>query len=216
MSYFISPCRYACPLMRPIQRYNVLLSYLGKLVKAGLAKEERMDDLTQRIFRAMKLEPGLYEEVEADTGALNQAIIVVVLSSLAAGLGSATQGIGILLGGTIVALLSWLIWAYLIYLIGTKLLPEPQTESNPKELLRVLGFASAPGLIRILGIFHSLRMIIFAIAAIWSIMAMIIAVRQALDYTSTARAVGVCVIAFFIQLLISAILISLIGIPVKT
>ena len=70
-----------------------------------------MDDLTQRIFRAMKLEPGLYEEVEADTGALNQAIIVVVLSSLAAGLGSATQGIGILLGGTIVALLSWLIWA---------------------------------------------------------------------------------------------------------
>ncbi|RKX65721.1 MAG: hypothetical protein DRP41_02820 [Thermodesulfobacteriota bacterium] len=175
-----------------------------------------MDDLTQRIFRAMKLEPGLYEEVEADTGALNQAIIVVILSSLAAGLGSATRGIGILLGGTMIALLSWLIWAYLIYLIGTKLLPEPQTESNPKELLRVLGFASAPGLIRILGIFHSLRMIIFAIAAIWSIMAMIIAVRQALDYTSTARAVGVCVIAFFIQLLISAILISFMGVPVKT
>ena len=135
---------------------------------------------------------------------------------ISVGLGSATQGIGILLGGTMIALLSWLIWAYLIYLIGTKLLPEPQTESNPKELLRVLGFASAPGLIRILGIFHSLRMIIFAIAAIWSIMAMIIAVRQALDYTSTARAVGVCVIAFFIQLLISAILISFMGVPVKT
>jgi len=174
-----------------------------------------MNGLTQRIFRAMKLEASLYEEVEADTDALKQAVIVVVLSSLAAGLGSATQGFGILLGGTIVALLSWLIWAYFIYLVGTKLLPEPQTESNPKELLRVLGFASAPGLIRILGVIPPLRMIIFFIAAVWSLMAMIIAVRQALDYTSTGRAVVVCLITFFIQVLISALLIFLLGPPVK-
>jgi len=171
-----------------------------------------MNSFQDRIIRAAKLDVNLYEEVEADKGAMGQAMAVVVLSSLAAGIGGiGTGGLGGLLMGTIAALAGWYIWAYLTYFIGTKLLPEPQTQSDPGELLRTIGFASSPGLIRILGIIPGLGGVVFVIASLWMLVAMVIAVRQALDYTSTPRAVGVCMIGWVIQLLILVLLFSLFG-----
>lgn len=171
-----------------------------------------MTDFKSRIIRAAKLDVNLYEEVEADRNALGQAMWVVVLSSLAAGVGSiAMGGLGGILMGTIAALVGWYVWAYLTYLIGTRLLPEPQTKANHSELLRTIGFSSAPGLIRILGIIPGLAKIVYLIASIWMLVAMIIAVRQALDYKSTLRAVGVCVIGWIVQILIFALLFSFIG-----
>ncbi|MFC1512204.1 hypothetical protein ACFL5H_03305 [Candidatus Latescibacterota bacterium] len=169
-----------------------------------------MADLKERMIRAAKLDVNLYEEVEADRGALGQAMGVVVLSSVAAGIGTIAQFgvIGILMG-TISTLLLWYIWAYLTYFIGTKLLPEPQTRANHKELLRTIGFSSSPGLIRVLGIIPGLSGIVFQIAGIWMLIAMVIAVRQALDYTSTFRAIGVCLIGWIIQALIFGLLLNL-------
>jgi len=172
----------------------------------------KMEKFINRIVRAAKLDSNLYEEVEADTGAMGQAMAVVVLSSIAAGIGSTMQGIGALFLGTILSLVGWYIWAYLTYLIGTKLLPEPQTSSNPKELLRTIGFSSAPGLTRILGIIPPLRVIAFFIANIWMIVAMVIAVRQALDYRSTIRAISVVFIGWFVQIIFFALLIQLMGV----
>jgi hypothetical protein len=162
-----------------------------------------MADFLNRIVRSAKLDVNLYEEVEADTGALGQAIGVVLLSSIAAGIGTIERGgfSGIFVG-TITALIGWFVWAYLTYLIGTKLLKEPQTNATYGELLRTIGFSSAPGCIRVLGIIPGLMGIIFLIAALWMLVAMVIAVRQALDYKSTLRAVGVCVIGWIIQLII--------------
>ena len=150
-----------------------------------------MTALTDRMVRAAKLDVNLYEEGEADTGAMSQSVTVVVLSSLAAVIGSIHVGgmSGVILG-TIAALVGWYVWAYLTYYIGVKFLPEEQTQSDPGELLRTLGFASAPGLIRVLGIIPGLTGIVFFIAAIWMLSAMVVAVRQALDYQSTWRAVG--------------------------
>ena len=171
-----------------------------------------MATFKDRIIRAAKLDVRLYEEVEADRGAMGQAVGIVVLSSLAAGVGGiAKGGFGGILIGTIAALFGWCIWAYLTYLIGTKLLPEPQTEANPGELLRTIGFSSSPGLIRVLGIIPGLRGVVFLVASIWMLVAMVIAVRQALDYRSIWRAVGVCVIGGIIQVLISALLLSILG-----
>lgn len=82
---------------------------------------------TDRMIRAAKLDVNLYEEVEADKGAIGQAMGVVILSSVAAGIGTGgTAGMKGLVFGTIVALAGWFIWAFLTYYIGTKLLPEPQ------------------------------------------------------------------------------------------
>lgn len=169
-----------------------------------------MTNFTNRIVRAAKLNVHLYEEVEADKGAMPQAMWVVVLSSMAAGIGGiGTGGIGGLLIGMIAALGGWYIWAYLIYLIGTKLLPEPQTKADAGELLRTIGFSSSPGLIRVLGIIPALRGAVFLVASIWMLVAMVVAVRQALDYKSTPRTVGVCAIGWIIQTLIIMLLYSL-------
>lgn len=169
-----------------------------------------MASFTDRMIRAAKLDINLYEEVEADTTAFGQAMGVVIIASLAAGIGSIGKvgGQGII-GGTISALIGWFLWAYLTYFIGTKLLPEPQTSSNPGELLRTIGFSSSPGVIRILGIIPGLYTIVFFIANVWMLVAMVIAVRQALDYTSTFRAVGVCIIGWIVQLVFLWILVSI-------
>jgi hypothetical protein len=171
-----------------------------------------MSSYLDRILRASKLDVNLYEEVEADTGAMVQAMGVVVLSSVAAGIGSISAG-GVkgIIVGVIGALIGWFVWAYITYFIGTKLLPEPQTKADHGELLRTIGFSSSPGLIRILGVIPGLMAIVFLIAGIWMLVAMVIAVRQALDYQSTLRAVGVCIIGWIIQAVILAILFSIIG-----
>ncbi len=137
---------------------------------------------------------------------------VVVLSSMAAGVGSvAIGGLGGILVGTIAALIGWYVWAYLTYFIGTKFLPEPQTEADLGELLRTIGFSSSPGLIRVFGIIPGLAGPLFLVASIWMLVAMVIAVRQALDYESTSRAVGVCVIGWIVQLLILVLLVSVLA-----
>ena len=108
-----------------------------------------MTSFKDRIIRAAKLDVHLYEEVEADKGALGQAMSVVVLSSVAAGVGSIGKvGFAGILFGTITALIGWYFWACLTYFIGTKFLPEPQTRADVGELLRTIGFSSSPGLIR--------------------------------------------------------------------
>jgi hypothetical protein len=164
------------------------------------------------MVRAAKLDVNLYEEVEADKQAMGQAMGVVVLSSLAAGIGSVgTTGISGLLLGTVGALIGWFIWAFITFFVGTKILPEPQTEADYGELLRTIGFSSSPGLLRILGVVPILGTIIFIVCGIWMLVAMIIAVRQALDYKSTWRAVGVCFIGWIIQMFLFWIFFALFG-----
>ncbi len=159
-----------------------------------------MSTFLNRIFRAAKLDISLYEEVEADQEALGQALGVVLISSLAAGIGL-TREIGTwgILTGMVSALAGWIVWAYLTYWIGAKIIPEPQTQADPREMLRVIGFASSPGLIRIFAVIPGLAGVIFFAASVWSLVAMVIAVRQALDYESTWRAIGVCLIGWTIQ-----------------
>jgi hypothetical protein len=164
------------------------------------------------MIRAMKLDTNLFEEVEADRGAMGQATIVVILSSVAAGVATVSKGgIGGILIGTLGALLSWYIWAYLTYFIGTKFLAEPQTKADLGELLRTIGFASAPGIIRVVGIIPFLTNVVFFAASIWMLIAMVIAVRQALDYSGTLRAFGVCIIGWIIQAILLAILFPIAG-----
>jgi hypothetical protein len=159
-----------------------------------------MASMVDRMVRAAKLDAQLYEEVEADKGALGQAMAVVVLASVAGGVGSGRLGglSGILIG-TLGALIAWFIWAALTYFIGTKFLPEPTTRADVGELLRTTGFSSSPGIIRVLGLVPGITGIVFLVSGIWMLIAMIIAVRQSLDYRSTFRAVGVCVIGWIVQ-----------------
>ena len=164
-----------------------------------------------RIYRAIKIDPDLYEEVEHDKSATAQAASVVVLSSLAAGVGAIHLGASNFLLGPLISLASWYFWAFLIYIVGTKLFPDKQTKSDHGELLRTIGFSSAPGLIRIFGFSPELMSITFIGGGIWMLVAMVIAVRQALDYKSTWRAIGVVVIGFLVQAIILIMLLRIFG-----
>lgn len=164
-----------------------------------------MSTFTERMVGAARLDVHVYEEVEADRTAMGQAMAVVVLSSIAAGVGSGFT-LGNLLAGAIGALIGWFIWAFLTYLIGTKLLPQPQTRADPGELLRTIGFSASPGVLRVFGLVPILGGLIVLIAEVWMLVAMVIAVRQALDYTSTWRAVGVCVVGWLVLVAITVVI----------
>jgi hypothetical protein len=166
-----------------------------------------MADFAQRMIGAARLQPAIYEEVEADKRATGQALTIVILSSIATGLGLAhTSNIVSLIAGALAALLGWVIWAAFTYVIGTKLLPEPQTRSDMGELLRTTGFASTPGIFHLLNRLPAMGNIVSLLVSLWMLVAMVIAVRQALDYKSTVRAVGVCLIGWLAYLFIAALL----------
>ena len=172
-----------------------------------------IEQLMNRMLRAAKLEPALYEEVEADEGSLEQALAVVLISSLAAGIGGLrAAGLSGLIVGVIGALFGWVVWAGIVYIIGTNLLPGQKTQTDMPEMLRTLGFASAPGVIRVLGIIPGLGVLTALIASIWSLAAMVIAVRQALDYDNTGRAILVCVIGWVASLIVFGIIGTIFGI----
>lgn len=166
-----------------------------------------MANFTERMIGAAMLNTNTYEEVEADPSAMGQAMAVVALSSVANGIGSfGLGGFSGLVSGTIIALIGWFIWAALTFVIGTKLLPEPQTRADIGQLLRTIGFAASPGILRIVGIIPFIGWLISFVVSLWMLAATVIAVRQALDYKSTGRAVAVCVIGFVIYMVISVIL----------
>lgn len=171
-------------------------------------RERELASFTERMIGAAKLDVHVYEEVEADTTATRPAMGVVLLSSLASGIGSVGLGAGgfggVVVGG-IVALIGWVVWAFLTSIIGTRLLPESQTRADVGELMRTLGFAQSPGLARIFGIVPGVGPLVFSLVSIWMLVAMVIAVRQALDYTSTWRAVGVCLVGWALSIAMSLI-----------
>ena len=155
------------------------------------------------------LDVATYEEVEADRTATIQAMAVVIVSSLATGVGAA--GLGRTAGGlagnvllwSIASLLGWAAWALLVMQIGGRLLPEPQTRVDVTELLRTLGFATAPGILRVFGVFFPpFALPLFVVTAAWMIVTMVVAVRQALDYAGTVRAIVVCVIGWLLAALL--------------
>lgn len=160
-----------------------------------------MELFMSRVIRAMKLDASLYEEVENDPTTMKQAMLVVLLSALAAGIGSGGElGFVGFVGSMLVALVGWFVWAGLTYLIGTKLLPGPNTEADMGQLLRTIGFAAAPGLLRVFSAIPMLGILISLVVSIWMLATFVVAVRQALDYEGTGRAVLVCLIGWFVYM----------------
>ncbi len=153
----------------------------------------------QRLKGVLILDSRTFEEIEADTGANTQALLVVVAGSLAAGLGAGVRlgSVG-LLRETLGGLIGWVMWAAVTWFIGAKLLPEPQTRTNMGELLRVIGYAYAPNLFAFFAFLPLLDAVVGTVVAFWLLAATIVAVRQALDYVSTLRAAAVVFIGWLI------------------
>lgn len=176
------------------------------------APPQSSDSLWNKMIRAARLDINLYEEVEHDTGATGQAFVVVLLVSLATGIGMGIgyviegeesyaflRGLGIGLGSGIVG---WLLWSLFAYVLGTTIFRGPETEATYGQLLRTLGFANTPGFLRIFSFVPFFGGLIALAGFIWLLIAGVIAVRQALDF-STWRAIGTCVVGWLLYLLLT-------------
>ena len=154
----------------------------------------------QRLQKAIFLDVAFYEEVEKDKKFTDQAMMTVALVSVVQGFMIAGFAPVALVQGILGSLIRFVIWAFFIAFVGTRILPEPETESNTGELIRTLGFAYAPGLLVILKIFPIIDYFVDPVVVILQLAAMTIAVRQALDFNSTVRAVGVCIVAYILMI----------------
>jgi len=168
----------------------------------------------KRLIRALLLDPNVYEEIEHDKRAMWQAALVVLLASLSRGLYAYNVGdyVGLVVS-TVTNFVLWILLSFLIYIIGTKLFPESETRSDQWEIMRVLGFASAPGIFRAFASVPHLTAIVFLIVWVWTLSAMIVAVRQALDFRSTWNAIWVCVVGLITYWLLYIILFFAFGMP---
>jgi hypothetical protein len=174
--------------------------------------------MLQRMIGAAGLNVHTYEQVENDPDATLQAMLVVIIVSIAAGIGGllaagdeAINPIWGLVLGVIGSLVRWALWALITFWIGTTILKTDRTNATWGQLARTTGFAQTPGIFQILTFIPFLGWIIAAIAGIWQLVAMVIAVRQSLDYDSTWRAIGVVVIGFIIVAIVLAIIFGIIG-----
>jgi hypothetical protein len=168
-----------------------------------------MSVFVQRLLGAARLDPRTYEDVEADGSATGQAVVVVVLSSAAAAIGlarTATLDLPLFVTHMTGAFVAWVVWSTLVYLIGVHLLPGPETRATVGELLRTTGFAATPGLLRAFGALPLVGTPIFFLTSAWMLVAMFVAVRQALDYRHFSRALAVCVVGWLLSLLFVAII----------
>ena len=168
----------------------------------------------KRMLRAARLQPALYEEVEADTNATGQALLVVVLVSAAVGIGTGMDALIVsgagrfiygLMYGIAAAITGWLLWALFAYLLGVSILKGPKTSSTWGELLRTMGFASAPGILRVLVFVPVVGDILAIGGSLWRLVATIIAVRQALDF-STWRAILTTIVGWFVYMVLLSLM----------
>ncbi len=168
--------------------------------------------MVDRMVGASRLDIHIFEEVEADTAATKQALSVVLLVALATGIASmGTIGVRGLLVGVVVSVAGWAIWAWIVYFIGTKIIPEHETHADWGQLARSLGFAQSPGVLKVFGVVPGVGSIIFLVVSVWMLVSMVIAVRQALDYTSTLRAIGVVLIGFIPYAILMSIAFAIFG-----
>lgn len=167
--------------------------------------------MIDRMIGAAKLDPAIYDQVEKDSDATQEALGVVVLVALATGIG--TFGSGGIVGffvGIVAGVVLWALWAWITFFVGTTILKTEATEADWGQLARTLGFAQSPGVLKVFGFIPVLGPLVFALASIWQLVTMIFAIKQALDYTSAWRAVGVALIGFIPYAIVSALIFTLI------
>lgn len=161
----------------------------------------------ERVIGALRLDAATYDEVEHDPTSLGQAAGVVAVAALAAAIGTASRGGPGAVGAVVGALVGWLLSAAFIWVVGVFWMKHT---SDYKELLRTLGFASAPQVLLVLSGIPAVGGLIGFAAWLWSLAAFVVAVRQALD-TTTGRSVVVCILAVVLNMACVVGLVLLLG-----
>ncbi|MDW8060826.1 MAG: YIP1 family protein [Thermomicrobium sp.] len=167
--------------------------------------------VVERAMGAARLDPQAYEEVERDEAATGTALAIVVLSAIASGIGSFREaGVVGLIGGVVFTVVGFVLYAGIAYLIGARLFATAETSVTWGQLIRTLGFAQSPGLLHVLGLVPVIGGLIRFVVSVWILVATIIAIRQACDF-STGRAVLTAVVAWIVYVIFVALPLAIVG-----
>jgi hypothetical protein len=158
-----------------------------------------MKMLIKQMIRASRFDAEMYEQVEADRASTGAAVLIVIIASIAAAIGSGARGPISIVSATVALLITWIFWVGLTYFIGTRLLPGPQTHADVGEVLRTTGFSASPGVLRIFGALPGVGLPIFIGVTIWMLVTFVVAIRHALDFASSGRALAVCVLGWLLH-----------------
>ena len=148
--------------------------------------------IVDRMRGAAMLDVATYEEVEHDNDATGQAAVVVIIVAICTAIGAVWRGGPSIIGGPISAILGWLMWSAITYVIGDKMLGGTATWG---ELLRTIGFAQAPGVLMIFGIVPILGGFVRLVVGLWLLVTGVVAIRQALDF-STGKAIATALLGW--------------------
>jgi hypothetical protein len=162
-----------------------------------------MNSLVRQTIGAMTFRAAIYREIATQPGATAPAIGILLLSCFVPGSVSIVYGT---LGGILYSFSGWAIWICLAYMIGAKIFPESPVDSGLLRLLRAGGFAASPALLGFFGLAAVVGHILPITTTVWVIAATAVAIREALQYRTTSRAVAVCLASWAGTLLILAAL----------
>ena len=165
--------------------------------------------IIDRMIRAARLDPQLYEEVEHDRSATGQAMLVVVLGAIAGGIGALSGGIAGLVVGVVASLVGWVVYAYIAYWVGTNIFKGPHTEATWGQLLRTLGFANSPRILMVLVVIPVVGIFVGLAVFIWLLFTTVVAIRHALDF-DTWRAIATAVVSLLAQVVIYSVVFAII------
>lgn len=168
-----------------------------------------MASLGERMVGAMQGSAATFEEIERDQSAMGQAVTVIVIAGVAALIGNIFRaGISAGVIAMIISLIGYAVWAVVVTIVGTKLMPEPTTKADFSETFRTIAFAASPGVFNVLAIIPFLGPLLSFLISLWSLVIMVIAIRVALDYSNTGRAIIVAIIGFIVYWIAVAVIMT--------
>jgi Yip1 domain len=162
-----------------------------------------MAQIVDRMIRAAKLDASLFEEISRDESTMGEAVTVVVIVSVASGIGLALTGPLGLIGGAISSLVSWFLWAWLAFFVGTVMVPDAGTNTDLASVMRVTGYASAPGVLSIFGLIPFFGGLASFIGSLWMLASFIVAIRVVMNFDSNGKAALVCIIGWVVKMVIA-------------
>ena len=156
------------------------------------------------IFKSIKLDKSLYTDSRNfGEASIYFAGLIMILDGVAGAVAANTvikTAIGM---SGLTAILTWFIWAILIYVLGVKIFPDKQTNVSCKKVLTPVGFAHAPGLLRFFAVTPELMIPIIFITQFWIFAALIISIRQILNFKSNLKSFGIIFLSFLIIVFMS-------------
>ncbi len=163
--------------------------------------------LFARMFRAIKLDQSFFEEVAAESSLQPHSVWAVAIFAMATSFGffSAAGGTAVNIA-LITTMIAWYVWAFSIFYIGSRFFSVEKESADRKTVMRIVAFAAAPGLIRLMGIIPQLAIVVMVVSSVWILIAAVLGLRKVYTQTSTANIAAVTIGAWLAATLFQAIM----------